>query len=127
LPVAPAHLKKELDTILTLQGNIEKVNQAIEVARSTFTKLDNAADSQEALKGLEQTNERLKNKFERLYASLKVPKAFTQLEGIDLEFVHTLVLARDLKINIRRRAIGSFSEWDRLDQAVGGRSTTLGK
>ena len=126
-PVAPARLKKELDTILTLQGNLEKVNQAIEDARSTFTHLDHAADSQEALESLERTHERLKTKFERLYASLKVPEAFTELEGIDVEFVHTLVLARDLKINILRRAIGSFNEWDRLDQAVGGRSTALGK
>lgn len=36
-------------------------------------------------------------------------------------------MARNLKINIRKRAIGSFFEWDRLDQAVGGQSQTLGR
>lgn len=34
---------------------------------------------------------------------------------------------RDLKINIRKRAIGSFFEWDKLDCAVGGRQKALGK
>lgn len=35
-------------------------------------------------------------------------------------------MARDLKISIRKRAVGSFFEWDRLDQAVGGREQNLG-
>jgi hypothetical protein len=35
-------------------------------------------------------------------------------------------MARDLKINIRKRAVGSFFEWERLDQAVGGRNQALG-
>jgi hypothetical protein len=46
---------------------------------------------------------------------------------INLEFVRTLLMARDLKINIRKRAIGSFFEWEKLDRAVGGRDGTLGK
>ncbi|KAI6003806.1 hypothetical protein EDD15DRAFT_2360083 [Pisolithus albus] len=35
-------------------------------------------------------------------------------------------MARDLKINIRKRAIGSFFEWDKLDRAVGGKDKPLG-
>ncbi|KAG6903783.1 hypothetical protein DXG01_014927, partial [Tephrocybe rancida] len=35
-------------------------------------------------------------------------------------------MARDLGINIRKRAIGSFLEWDKFDQAVGGREQSLG-
>lgn len=45
---------------------------------------------------------------------------------MSLEFVQTLLLARDLKINIRKRAIGSFFEWDKLDRAVGGKQKALG-
>lgn len=41
--------------------------------------------------------------------------------------MRTLLLARDLKINIRKRAIGSFLEWEKLDQAVGGKHQALGK
>ncbi|KAG2104683.1 uncharacterized protein F5147DRAFT_746521 [Suillus discolor] len=35
-------------------------------------------------------------------------------------------MARDLKINIRKRTIGSFFEWDKLDRAVGGAQQALG-
>ncbi|KAG1845653.1 hypothetical protein F4604DRAFT_1595417 [Suillus subluteus] len=35
-------------------------------------------------------------------------------------------MARDLKINIRKCAIGSFFEWDKLDRAVGGANQALG-
>jgi hypothetical protein len=52
---------------------------------------------------------------------------FSELKGIDLSFVQTLFMARNLKINIRKHAIGSFFEWDRLDQAVGGREAAMGE
>ncbi|KAI0259142.1 hypothetical protein BC834DRAFT_974524 [Gloeopeniophorella convolvens] len=35
-------------------------------------------------------------------------------------------MARDLKVNIRKRVIASFFEWDHLDQASGGRAEPLG-
>jgi len=62
-----------------------------------------------------------------LYASLDIHESFPELQGINLEFVRTLLMARDLKINIRKRAIGSFFEWARLDQAIGGRREALGR
>jgi hypothetical protein len=76
---------------------------------------------------LERTQSRLKDKVEALYGSLNVHESFPELLGIDLEFVRLLLMARDLKINIRKRAIGSFFEWDKLDQAVGGKHQALGK
>lgn len=79
------------------------------------------------LESLERTHGRLLEKVESLYTSLNVTKLFPELHGIDLEFVRTLLMARDLKINIRKRAIGSFFEWERLDQAVGGRAQPLGE
>ncbi|EDR09026.1 uncharacterized protein LACBIDRAFT_296736 [Laccaria bicolor S238N-H82] len=93
---APAHLKKELDAVLKLQTTIDT------------------------------TDDCLKEKVEQLYASLNIQDSFPELEDIDLDFVKLLVLARDLKINICKRAIGSFFEWDRLDQAAGGRQHAIG-
>ena len=66
------------------------------------------------------------SKVDALYASLNVQDQLSELDGIDFDFVHTLLLARDLKINIRKRAVGSFFEWDKLDQAVGGGQKPLG-
>ena len=85
------------------------------------------AVSKESLLELRETQEKLKDKVEELYASLNVHDAFPELVDVDLEFVRTLLMARDLKINIRKRAIGSFFEWDKLDQATKGRHQLLGQ
>lgn len=97
---APAKLKKELDTILTLQADLDTVDSALQTTRaalSAATPMDNSID---ILSGLETSHEQLKAKVETLYASLNIHKSFPELEGIDLEFVRTLLMARDLKINI---------------------------
>ena len=83
-------------------------------------------DTLAALDSLEHTHDRLIAKVDALYASLNVRDKFPELKGIHLDFVCTLLLARDLKINIRKRAIGSFFEWDKLDRAVGGAQKALG-
>ena len=78
------------------------------------------------LDSLERTHDRLMTKVDDLYASLNVQDTFPELEQVSFEFVRLLLLARDLKINICKRAVGSFFEWDRLDQAVGGGQKPLG-
>lgn len=80
-----------------------------------------------AIRTLEKTHARLLRDVENLYASLNVHDSFLELEGMSLDFVRTLFLARDLKINIRKRAIASFFEWDKLDSAVGGKANPIGK
>lgn len=75
---------------------------------------------------LENLQGDLTEKIDTLYISLDVPERFPSLAGASLEFVRFLILARDLKTNIRKRAISSFLEWEKLDRAVGGRSQPLG-
>ena len=71
-------------------------------------------------------HETLKDEVDTLYKTLNIPHAIPDLGDVDITFIHMLFLARDLKINICKRVIGSFLEWDRLDQAVGGRGQPLG-
>ena len=71
-------------------------------------------------------HEQLKKEMETLYNTLNLPNTILDLRDVDIKFVHTLFLAWDLKMNIRKKAIGSFLEWDRLDQAVGGHGQPLG-
>jgi hypothetical protein len=109
--------------VLALQAELDVVDNAIMSTRLALSKSDmesKSSQSLEILSRLETGQERLKEKVELLYASLNVHTSFPELEGIDLDFVRTLLMARDLKINIRKRAIGSFFEWDKLDQAAGG-------
>jgi hypothetical protein len=123
-PDAPARLKQELDTILTLQAEIESINKTIQSTKTTFAKT--IPDASRIVHDLEMVHNNLTTKVEDLYASLNIQESFDDLDGIDLSFVHTMLLARDLKINIRKRAIGSFFEWDKLNRAVGGRQQALG-
>jgi len=71
-------------------------------------------------------HEDLSDKVEELYVSLNIQESYPNLQGVGLDFVRTLLMARDLKVNICKWEIRSFFEWDRLDQAVGGRSNPLG-
>ncbi|EED85282.1 predicted protein [Postia placenta Mad-698-R] len=123
---APAHLKKELDVVLSLQADLDTVNKAIE---TTWTVLENGevpAESHEVVASLERSHTRLVDKVEALYSSLNITDSFPDFGNVSLEFVRLLLMACDLKINICKRAVGSFFEWDRLDQAVGGWHNPLG-
>jgi hypothetical protein len=84
-------------------------------------------DTFEALLSLERGHSRLMDKVEALYSSLNVHDRFPELQGVNLDFVRTLLMAQDLKINVRKRAVASFFEWDKLDRAVGGAQQALGE
>jgi hypothetical protein len=83
-------------------------------------------DTIQALESLARGHDRLIDKVETLYASLNIHEKFPELQSIDLEFVRILLTAHDLKMNIHKRAIASFFEWDKLDRAVGGAQQALG-
>lgn len=55
---APAKLKRELDTILSLQGDLESVEKAINVAKSALASASSAMPegSKQILKGLLETH-----------------------------------------------------------------------
>ena len=75
----------------------------------------------------QHTHATLAAQTETLYSSLNVHNQFPELSHLSLDFVRTLLMARDLKMNIQKRAVGSFFEWDRLDRAVGGKDKPLGE
>ncbi|KAG2136082.1 uncharacterized protein EDB93DRAFT_1242431 [Suillus bovinus] len=123
---APACLKKELDTVLTLQADLDTSNTALQSTRLMLKKGTASQDTLEALEALERGHDRLMAKVEVLYVSLNIHDQFPELEGINLDFIWLLLMAHDLKMNIRKRAITSFFEWDKLDHAVGGAQQVLG-
>lgn len=124
---APARLKKELNMVLTLQGDIDTIEKTLHNTRRTIAQGEAPRDSLATIVTMEHTQQRLQEESERLYASLNIHDSYPELQGMSLEFVRTLLLARDLKINIRKCAVASFFEWDRLDSAMGGKSNPLGK
>ncbi|KAK0187527.1 hypothetical protein F5146DRAFT_933977 [Armillaria mellea] len=124
---APAQLKRELDAVLTLQAHADTVDAAINAAHLALKSSPSAASRpNHDLSQLSHIHQQFCNHIDQLYTSLNVGQTFPELANLDGTFVQTLLLARDLKMNIRKRAIGTFFEWDRLDQATGGRQQALG-
>ncbi|KAK7043474.1 hypothetical protein R3P38DRAFT_2510672 [Favolaschia claudopus] len=123
---APNRLRRELDKVLSLQTQIDAVERAIEDTKKTFNGSGASERSLKILRGLEATHEQLSGEAEALYSSLNIQESFPELRSLPLEFAQTLLVLRDLKINIRKRATGSFMEWETLDRAVSGRREALG-
>jgi hypothetical protein len=124
---APARLKRELDKVLALQVQIDTVETSILEVKTSIAGDDNAAaETHDILRSLQTTHQALSDQAEALYASLNISNTFPELSRLPLEFVRTLLIMRDLKMNIRKRAVGSFQEWETLDRAVSGRREPLG-
>ncbi|KAG2053155.1 hypothetical protein BDR06DRAFT_1054409 [Suillus hirtellus] len=123
---APARLRKELDTVLTLQTDLDISDRALQATRTMLEKEAPSDNTLDVLESLQRGHDHLMTKVEALYSSLNVHDRFPELDGVNLDFVHVLLMARNLKMNIRKRAIASFFEWDKLDRAVGGSQQTLG-
>ena len=130
---APARLKKQLESLFKLQTEIETCQKTLEGAKAAIAEAGKTAEAKKAMLSktliskMEAQHAELLSDIDKLYATLNIQDEFLELDGVSYQFVLKLVLAHDLKINIRKRAVGSFFEWDRLDQAVGGRNIALGK
>jgi hypothetical protein len=112
--------------VLTLQGDVDAIESALTSTRTTVAQGQAPEAALSALSTLERTHNRLLKNVESLYTSLNIHESFPELNGLSLDFVRTLFMARDLKINIRKRAIACFFEREKLDRAVGGKQNPLG-
>ncbi|KAI5991333.1 hypothetical protein EDC04DRAFT_2872922 [Pisolithus marmoratus] len=107
---APMKLKKELDTVLSLQVDLDTTTKVIQVAWATIEWGNVSPRILDALASMEWSHMRLITKVEALYSSLNVHEQFPELMNISLN-----------------SAIGSFFEWDKLDHAVGSKDKPLGR
>ncbi|KIM66433.1 hypothetical protein SCLCIDRAFT_110370, partial [Scleroderma citrinum Foug A] len=84
---APAQLKKELDTMLALQADVDVIEKTIQTAKSTMKKESLSDNTLTALGSLERTHDHLITKVNALYGSLNIQAKFPELDGISLDFV----------------------------------------
>jgi hypothetical protein len=120
-------LTRELESVLKLHEDIEQLTVSAEQLISEYAK-DPQSESTKAITTNLQAL--LKPKYEQLeavYSSLNVDSSFSEFKGLPYEFARNVILLRALKINIRKRAIASFFEWDRLRQSSAGREQALGE
>ncbi|KAJ7589300.1 hypothetical protein C8J56DRAFT_1048941 [Mycena floridula] len=119
-------IRAQLEQVLILQGEIDTLEASIQSIRSSLIKGPDTRAALDHLRGLEEDQLKMKSRADQLYASLNVAEVYPELQGVALAFVQTLLLARDLKISLRKRVVGTFLEMDRLDQACGGANQALG-
>ncbi|KAF7357059.1 hypothetical protein MSAN_01299300 [Mycena sanguinolenta] len=94
--------KRELDKVLGLQVQIDAVEKSIAEAKQSIMSGDASQETLALLRRLEATHTTLSTQAEALYASLNIQDNFPELQDLPLEFVRTLLMMRDLKINIRK-------------------------
>ncbi len=123
---APVRLKNELDAVLVLQAEVDKLEDALKIARIHLQASDAPSAALAVISQLQVNQGIISDRVETLYASLNVNHIFPDLGGLPVDFVRVLLAARDIKISLRKRAIANFMEWDKLDQAAGGRDVALG-
>ena len=95
-----AHLKKELNMVLTLQADIDTIKRTLQNMRRTISQWEAPKDSLSTIVMMAQMQQWLQEESEKLYASLNVHNSYPELQGMSMEFVRTLLLAHNLKINI---------------------------
>lgn len=68
----------------------------------------------------------IRERADKMYTTLDVDGSFPSLAGVDLEFVRRLFLLRQLKATVQKKATSTMWEFDKLDQASGGKDMALG-
>ncbi|OSD07735.1 hypothetical protein PYCCODRAFT_1441640 [Trametes coccinea BRFM310] len=107
---ARAWVKRELDAVVSLQGELDSIEQHFTTVQESIKSRSTNPISQDFLQSPRCLHVDTIKKVEGLYTSLNVMEGFPELGGLPVEFVCTLFIAHDLKINFQRRAIGSFFE-----------------
>ena len=99
---APTRLKKELDSVLKLQADLDSSKHALQHACTTLEKDEGATQTLDTLNSLECMHSHLLDKIEVLYSSLNVQDKFPELEGVGLDFMQILLLVRTSKSTFTR-------------------------
>ena len=108
---------------MSLQNHAEDTLNRISTLASSVSKQGPSAIQLEGLNELQGKYKGIMDDMDGLFKSLRIKDQAQDIEG---DLLYHLIYARDLKINIRQKAIGMFFEWDKLDQASGGVNPALG-
>ncbi|KAH6902371.1 hypothetical protein BKA70DRAFT_1229028 [Coprinopsis sp. MPI-PUGE-AT-0042] len=112
---APIRVKKELDSVLSLQAEIDSTQKTLESTRKALGTTDDAGcTAKSILDQLDKQQQDLAKRAEELYSSVNVAEVFPGLEGLQLKFLKQASGGRDeplgtklhqkARANIQKRA-----------------------
>jgi len=76
------------------------MDKSLVTAKAAFAQSPHLENVRECIQYLQNSQEEIQDRVEALYHSLNVQESFPELDSINFEFIQTLLMACDLKINI---------------------------
>lgn len=111
---------------MELQERLDAVEKQIQSCKHAIA-AGHDADIELTLTILTNMHAEFTAKVDDLYAKVELLQDLPEIRGHSVQFLHTLLQAHEAKRVCRARIIGRFSEWERLDAAVGGKEEAMGK
>jgi hypothetical protein len=119
-------LESRLNTVSSWQSKLYNCNQAFERVLATFTEEDYTPENRDYIARLERVKADIQESVDDLYCSLGLLKEYPSLAAVDGDFVKTLLLCRDKKIEVRKAATSALNEMLNLEDAAEGHHNPLG-
>jgi hypothetical protein len=119
-------LESQLNQISSWQSDLYDCNEEFERVLSRFTKEDDTPENRDYILRLEHVKVLFQQTVNNLYVDLGLVKQYPTLASVDADFVKTLLLCRDKKIELRKAATSILNEMLNLDDAAWGSHNPLG-
>lgn len=111
---------------MELQERLDAVEKQIQYCKNAIA-AGHDAEIELTISILTNMHSEFTAKVDELYAKVELLQDLPEIRGHSVQFLHTLLQAYEAKRVCRARIIGRFSEWERLDAAVGGKDEAMGK
>ncbi|KAJ8515558.1 hypothetical protein ONZ45_g7029 [Pleurotus djamor] len=119
-------LKRGIDAVLKLQADLETLRNGVGNTVNLLKKLGQPQKAKRQVPDIDSLCEKIEAQIEEIYVAMNLPEVLPTMTDVPFPIVKQLLTIREIKNGIRERAISTFFEWERLDQAVGGRGEALG-
>jgi hypothetical protein len=113
-------LETHINKISSYHSDLYHLNQQFACVLSRFTKEDDTPENCDYIMRLDKVNTTFQETVDHLYVELGLVEQYPALASVDGNFVKTLLLCRDKKIEVRKAATSVLNEMLNLDDVHGG-------
>jgi hypothetical protein len=119
-------LENHLNQISSWQLDLYECNNEFQRVLAKFTAEDDTPENCSYIARLEKFEVDFQETVNNLYLDLGLVKQYPSLAAVDADFVKTLLLCRDKKIEVQKAATSVLNEMLNLDDAAAGHHNPLG-
>ena len=118
-------MENHLNEISSWQSQLYHCNQEFQRVLARFTKEDDTPENRSYISCLEKVKADFQASVNDLYCDLGLVKEYPSLAAVDGNFIKTLLLCRDKKIEVRKAATGVLNKMLNLEDAAEGHHNPL--